>query len=235
MIFAIGDIHGCDEKLARALEYLKGRARPDETVVFLGDYIDRGKDSRRVIEMLIEWKHGHPKTVFLRGNHEQLILDARREVEESGGSPLDSDEFLLWWQNGGRETVRSYGGTLRNWAAAIPATHWAFIEPTEAEHLEGGYHFVHAGLLPEGTVWPWAYTGRDPRLWIREEFHDSDAEFGGRTVVFGHTPQLSGKPMIGRNKIGLDTAAVFGGKLTVAAFDPTEGGKDWLTFEMEQF
>ena len=93
------------------------------------------------------------------------------------------------------------------------------------EYVTKHYHFVHAGLLPPGRHWEGEGWGLDPRLWIREPFLSSRADFDGRTVVFGHTPQMSGLPLIARNKIGLDTAAVFGGPLTAAAFESDFSGR----------
>lgn len=230
LIYAIGDIHGCDDKLRQALRCLARKVRREDTVVFLGDSIDRGPGSRQAVEQLLEWKGRHADTVFLRGNHEQMILDARGEI---GGDLLSSEALQLWWINGGRETVRSYGGTVRSWGEAVPENHWEFFESTRMEHMQGAYHFVHAGLLPEGAAW--AHPDRDPRLWIREEFIRSGVDFGGRVVVFGHTPQLNGRPLVRRNKIGLDTAAVFGGVLTVAGFDPEAQEEDRLTLDTECF
>jgi serine/threonine protein phosphatase 1 len=107
------------------------------------------------------------------------------------------------------------------WVDSIPADHWDFLEKTRFEHQIPGYHFVHAGLLPPNVSWDMGGWGLDPRLWIRNEFLNSAADFDGRIVVFGHTPQMSGKPLVQPNKIGIDTGAVFGKALTAAIIDPT--------------
>lgn len=226
MIYAIGDIHGQQTMLRAMLDQLiRLPLREDDTLVFLGDYLDRGENSCAVIETLLDLWDRHPGIVFLRGNHEQLMLDAydgpRPEPSPNPGFVLHSDQMALWLQNGGIDTVLSYGITdWMRWWEGIPDAHWEFIRATQMEYVTERYHFVHAGLLPPNTSWEGAGLGLDPRLWIREEFLSSRHDFDGRTVVFGHTPQRSGRPLIGRNKIGLDTGAVFGGPLTAAAFDP---------------
>jgi serine/threonine protein phosphatase 1 len=235
MIYVIGDIHGCLGPLTAALKSItRDRISSEDTVVFLGDYIDRGKQSRQVIEASLEWERFHPRTIFLRGNHEDMLLRAKKEwIENDSGITLDSDAFHLWWQNGGSETLRSYRASRKTWASSLPPSHWEFFNRTQLEYLEGGYHFVHAGLLPKNAFWE--YPDEDPRLWIREPFLYSQEDFGGRIVVFGHTPQLNARPLVMPNKIGLDTAAVFGGRLTLALLDPNAEGDDRLRFEIRQF
>lgn len=130
---------------------------------------------------------------------------------------------LTWLQNGGTDALNSYEvDNYQEWFDGVPDEHWEFIETTQLEHIVPGYHFVHAGLLPSGTRWSMAGMGLEPRLWIREEFLKSSADFDGRIVVFGHTPQMSGKPLVQPNKLGIDTGAVFGGPLTTAIIDPSQ-------------
>lgn len=212
-VYAVGDIHGCQDKLARLLQFLDTRhIGSDETVVFLGDYIDRGPGTRNVLEALLRWKEAHPRTIFLRGNHEQMLLDARDDWLRLGeDAPYISTAFDRWWFNGGSRTADSYGATSAECMEAIPEPHWAFIRRTQFEYWEGGYHFVHAGLVPDGFTWD--EPQYDPRLWIRRHFLTSRQDFGGKVVVFGHTPQLEDegyRPFIRGNKIGLDTAAALG-------------------------
>ncbi|MBW3622942.1 MAG: serine/threonine protein phosphatase [Armatimonadetes bacterium] len=238
MIYAIGDIHGCHRQLIPALDEIASRdLRPEETVVFLGDYIDRGNDSRAVVDSLMRWKEKHGNTVFLRGNHEQMLLDAREDLLRLGGEGmLYSDALPRWWQNGGNATARSYRASMNTWPRAIPPDHWQFFRQTAMEYAEGGYHFLHAGRLPEGMTWEYADRADiDPRLWIRGPFLSYEGDFQGKVVVFGHTPQLDAKPLIHPNKIGLDTAAVFGGKLSMAVLDPDADGEARLEFELLQW
>ena len=203
---------------------------PNDTLVFLGDYVDRGEDSRAVLEMLLDLQSQHENVIFLRGNHEQLILDARNgpppEPSPVPGFVLHSAPMALWLQNGGVDTELSYQiSDWLHWWKRIPESHWEFIEATQMEYMTERYHFVHAGLLPPGKSWEGAAYGLEPRLWIRDEFLSSRADFEGRIVVFGHTPQPGGRPLLKSNKIGLDTGAVFGGPLTAAAFDPHSAGR----------
>lgn len=228
MIYAIGDIHGQVTMLREMLDLL--RAEPlqeSDTVIFLGDYIDRGEDTRAVIETLLAFREEHPNTIFLRGNHEQLMLDACEEGAPQraprAGYLMFGDMTLNWLQNGGTDALDSYQvDDYTVWFDQIPDKHWEFIRATRFEHIVDNYHFVHAGLLPSGQRWSMQGMGLDPRLWIREEFLKSTVDFEGRIVVFGHTPQMSGKPLVHPNKIGIDTGAVFGGFLTAAAINPAE-------------
>lgn len=229
MIYAIGDIHGKQGMMCVLLAQLQAAGlRDEDQVVFLGDYVDRGENSCGVVESLLRFREHHPRCVFLRGNHEQLMLNARDadapRLGESEDSIVLSDEMLLWLQNGGLETLRSYGGCsdierMLHWWEIIPDTHWDFYQATEMEYITDRLHFVHAGLLPPGMGWEGESYELDPRLWIREPFLSSRHDFDGRIVVFGHTPQPNGRPLYRRRQIGIDTGAVFGGPLTAAAFD----------------
>jgi serine/threonine protein phosphatase 1 len=235
LIYAIGDIHGQQSMLLALLAKLeKLPLQEDDILLFLGDYVDRGENSCAVIETLLKLRARRDNVLFLRGNHEQLMLDAYDGEQPQPGEEPNSlvlpERMVNWLYNGGIDTLTSYrdgfsGADFLNWKAFIPEAHWEFLRATEMEYVTDRYHFVHAGLLPPGRTWEGAPEGFDPRLWIREPFLSSKADFGGRIVVFGHTPQMNGKPLIARNKIGLDTAAVFGGRLTAAAFPPSSQGR----------
>jgi serine/threonine protein phosphatase 1 len=228
--------------LLELLDKIKNRPLKDEDeLVFIGDYVDRGEDSRAVVQTLIELRKQHENVVFLRGNHEQLMLDARDgpppEPSELPGFVMHSPPMVTWLQNGGVDTLLNYDVTdFACWWESIPQEHWQFIRDTQLEHMSERYWFVHAGLLPPGKTWEGDYWERhvDPRLWIREPFLSSRHMFDGRIVVFGHTPQRNGRPLISRNKIGLDTGAVFGGPLTAAAFHPASPGQRTPTPEFLQ-
>ena len=220
MIYAVGDIHGQQTMLQDMLELLNTQPlTASDTLVFLGDYVDRGENSCAVIETLLNLKERHSNLVFLRGNHEQLMLDAYPDLSEGADPMQQLEKMALWLQNGGADTLFSYKvEDFTNWWEQIPEAHWEFVQATQMEYITERYHFVHAGLLPPGRTWEGANMDIDPRLWIREPFLSSKVDFDGRLVVFGHTPQSSEKPLEQKNKLGLDTGAVFGGPLTAACF-----------------
>lgn len=222
LLAAIGDVHGEREKLRNLLRKLPAEAR----IVFLGDYVDRGPNSAGTLDDLIGLRERRPDTVFLRGNHDQMMLDAGDFFDPDLNSHLAFDQVTNWFGWGGSETVRSYEGD-GPWFRRVPDAHWEFLEDTEIEFREGPFIFVHAGLLPPGVYWrPIVSWHPDPRLWIREPFLDSPHDFGGR-VIFGHTVQTYG-PLVHPNKIGIDTGAVFGGALTAAILDTER--PEWVEF-----
>ncbi len=193
-LLAVGDIHGCLGMLQRLME--KVAATADDQLIFLGDYIDRGPDSRGVVDFLLDLQEKFPRTVFLKGNHEQMLLDF-----------LSGEDHLMFLLNGGNATLESYGSAERP-VPVIPSTHLAFFDSLATHHVEGDFVFVHAGLRP-GV--PLGEQDEYDMRWIRGEFINSDFDWG-KTVVFGHSPQ----PEVLRrdNMIGLDTGAVYGHFLT---------------------
>jgi serine/threonine protein phosphatase 1 len=220
MIVAIGDIHGQCTKLHSLLVKLEeAGVGPSDMIVFLGDYIDRGPDTKGVLDTLLEMEATRPNTIFLRGNHEQMILDARERFDQGfcANNPLGTSETgLFWFTEGAKETLRSYEGSSSiHWCRRIPEQHWQFMVRTRMQFELSPYLFVHAGIVPARVVWT-EFDGIpvDPRLWIRDQFIGSTDDFGGRIVVFGHTPTRDGLPAVFRNKIGIDTGAGYGGPLT---------------------
>jgi serine/threonine protein phosphatase 1 len=200
-IFAVGDIHGCYLKLDRLMDKIKLNSEKD-VMVFLGDYIDRGDQSKEVVEYLVRLKRQQPSTVFLLGNHEQMLL------EFIGGENIN--QFLV---NGGKKTLDSYLGDNRLYSSQDPRTlfppeHLEFFKSLSPHYETEDHIFVHAGLR-EGI----SLENQDifDLLWIREDFYFSKFDFG-KTVIFGHTPFQ--KPFIYKNKIGIDTGAAYGNKLT---------------------
>ncbi len=194
-IYAIGDIHGCHAKLRRLLKRIDIDWSRDR-LVFLGDYIDRGPAAYAVVECLIDIRRRYPQTVFLKGNHEAMLLDYL-----SGIRPM------VFLANGGRRTLESY--TVRR-QAPFPKEHLDFFASLVLFHEAGEYVFVHAGVRP-GV----ALTDQQAAdlLWIREPFIGARNPAGpGRCVVFGHTPFDA--PLIRPDKIGIDTGAVYGRRLT---------------------
>lgn len=199
-IFAIGDIHGCLDKLKELMDKLV-IDRPSDTLVFIGDYIDRGRYSREVVDYLIGLKNDYQNIVFLLGNHEQMFMNYLDGVNEG-----------LYLGNGGRATLESYAISLfdniTQRKAKIPQDHWNFFQSLRPYYETDQYIFVHAGLREE---LPLKEQAIDDLLWIRFEFIANENDFG-KTVVFGHTPMRD--LMVNTNKIGIDTGAVYGGKLT---------------------
>jgi len=198
-VFVIGDIHGCARELELMLDEIS--AEDDDVVIFLGDYIDRGPDSRRVIEMLIDFKKRHSQTVFLKGNHEDMMLSY------FGLPGRHGDCFLL---NGGFSTLQSYGVSDPQHALEhIPQAHLEFLKSLENYKLQTSFLCVHAGIRPSLSL---EQQSEEDMLWIRHEFILSPHSLG-LTVIFGHTPMrevMLDLPY----KIGIDTGLVYGGKLS---------------------
>jgi len=201
-VFAIGDLHGCPDELEVLLAALRPGA--DDTLVFLGDYVDRGPAVRTLVERLIRLREEHPQTVFLRGNHEDMLLAFL------GYPGRYASAYLA---NGGTATLMSYrvprGASGAAAAATFPAEHVQFLLDTRITHVESGFLFVHAGVRP-GI--PLAEQDEEDMLWIREEFFSQPHDLP-YTVLFGHTPQREvriGLPY----HLGLDTGLVYGNKLS---------------------
>lgn len=207
LTYAIGDIHGCADLLDALLERIDAHAagRPRK-LVFLGDYIDRGPDSVRVIETLrkLQWREPDD-VVCLMGNHEAMLLDA------VAGTNLD-----LWRLNGGGPTLASYGVSRPR---DLPADIVAWIAALPTLHGDARRCYVHGGLDPargaEGS-------DRETRPWMREPFLSANHDFG-RHVVHGHTPTRDGRPELRVHRTNLDTGAVFGGPLTAGVFTGEQG------------
>jgi serine/threonine protein phosphatase 1 len=196
-IFAIGDIHGCYDQLTALL----GRIPIDwanDKLVFMGDYIDRGPKSYEVVEHLIGLQDVHPGIVFLKGNHEQMLADY-----------LSGKDRVTYLYNGGQQTLESYLKHLTPKAThVIPDRHLRFFESLVLFHETDSYIFVHAGMRQKV---PLDQQVPQDLLWIRDKFIQATDTFGKR-VVFGHTP--FDEPRVESNKIGIDTGAVYGNKLT---------------------
>lgn len=190
-IIAIGDIHGC----ALTMDALISRLEPGQGdhLVFIGDYIDRGPDSKGVIERLIKFKDEFNCT-FLRGNHEELLLGY-----------IDDGEYDLWAINGGIATQQSYG--VMGDGATFPGDHIEFIRATEFYLETEEFFFVHAGLRPNLTVAEnLAEENEHVYLWERGHLK-SDSLAWEKTVVCGHTPQPW--PTDEKKLINIDTGCVF--------------------------
>ena len=209
-IYAIGDIHGrldLLQKLAAAVEEEQRQLPPARpTLVCVGDYVDRGPDSFGVIDWLCERPLPAFERVHLRGNHEEWFEDFLGGDIAVGPS---------WLYCGGVQTLASYGiraalgeddpMRLRvlqaDLAAALPASHRAFLRALVPYHAIGGYLFVHAGVRP-GV--PLAQQSLDDLLWIRDSFLHASADHG-HVVVHGHT--IVNEAQVCPNRIGIDTGA----------------------------
>ena len=201
--YAIGDVHGCLDKLTTLVDLcMKHCAGRPMRLVFLGDYVDRGPDSRGVVNRLRALQSEMPgMVVCLRGNHEALLLEA-----------VATDDESQWFLNGAIQTLVSYG--VRE-AIALPRDHVDWIASLPLFFDDGRRFFVHAGVDP---TLPLDRQNERDLLWIREPFLSSDRDYG-RLIVHGHTPLQTARPDLHANRLNLDTAAVYGGRLTAAAFD----------------
>jgi serine/threonine protein phosphatase 1 len=226
VIYGVGDIHGEFALLERLMIAIEADATAHEIetaeVIFVGDYVDRGPDSKKVIARLMG---GFPDferftTRCLLGNHEQLFLDF---VEKQ-----DADLMSNWlrYVNGGEETLRSYGLDVKAIQKAvrkgrpaddlfddIPADHLDWLRSLELFHETDEYFFVHAGILP-GV--PFDQQHKKDLIWIREAFLDDRGDHG-KIVVHGHTPKREAE--IKNNRINVDTGACFWGTLTAVALE----------------
>ncbi|HEX5328545.1 MAG TPA: metallophosphoesterase [Acetobacteraceae bacterium] len=217
-IYAVGDVHGCDQRLAalhRAIEAdLRHRPILRPLLIHIGDYVDRGPDSSAVITRLLDGPavDGMP-VVNLMGNHEHTMLQAL-----AGDRAAGTD----WLFQGGRSALESYGidpdGPREAWAAELPASHVGFLRGLSMRYQDGGYLFVHAGIRP-GI--PLDDQTPEDLLRIRQPFLYTDRCFGV-VVVHGHTPVNT--PLVRPNRIDIDTGAVFGGRLTCAVLEGTTIG-----------
>jgi serine/threonine protein phosphatase 1 len=220
-IYAFGDIHGRADLLEKLFTVIDRDLEHNPVncpiEVYHGDYIDRGPDSARALDLLIERRRSRT-TVFLKGNHEAYFLEVLR----------DATKFEDWRQFGGLETLMSYGvqpslhsdateqaELIRLLNDALPEEHLLFLQSLQLSFVCGDYFFVHAGVRP-GI--PLDEQQESDLLWIRNEFLNSNANFG-KFVVHGHTPvrQIEKR----ENRINIDTGAFATGNLTVLKIEGT--------------
>jgi len=207
LINAIGDIHGCLKALKDLIAQLP--LKPEDEVVFLGDYIDRGPDSKGVVDYIL--KNRQPNWHFLRGNHEQMLLEWLGTP-----NPLAASNWLL---NGGHQTLQSYVPADKMDELRGEGAHMilqSYIHPFHAEffnalpytHETPDYFFCHAGISLDRSL---ADQNKDDLLWIRRKFIE-DPRPTPKLIIHGHTPikELD----LTRDRINLDTGCVYGGFLT---------------------
>ncbi len=219
-VYAVGDIHGALAVLVRMVGRIREeRGAERRVLVFLGDYVDRGLDSRGVINFLVDDPAPGFETVFLKGNHDAWLL-AFLDDPEAGPQ---------WLGAGGQATLLSYGVSaaagprdtayferLREaFTQALPPSHRTFLEGLARWHVEGDFAFVHAGIRPGVAL---EDQREEDLLWIRDEFlHDGRDH--GRVVVHGHT--LTQHPEVRPNRIGIDTGAYATDRLTCLVLEGT--------------
>jgi len=199
-VYAIGDIHGCIATLDALLDRLA--PKDDDHLIFIGDYIDRGPDSKAVIDRLLELEKTTelgtgPRCTFLRGNHDQMMLDY---VDFPG----DPDVYELWTINGGLSTLNSY---VEDGRLVLPDAHVDFLRRTELVHETDDFVFVHAGLNPKKSIAE-NLNPIDPQvaLWTRSHLKAKLKKWE-KPVVCGHTPQR--EPINDSLLINIDTGAVY--------------------------
>ena len=227
-LYVVGDLHGCPdllEQMGKLIEYdVAGRGPAERTIlIFLGDYLDRGPNSRELLDMLITGPSSDFETVCLKGNHEAMLF---RFLE-------DSTYGLTWRDYGGMETMESYGVAQQTLAkdpmayadaaqllaTSLPADHLDFLKSLTPSFSMGDYFFVHAGIQPGTKL---EEQREEEMLWIRGPFLMSNKNFG-KIIVHGHTPVE--QPEIRRNRIGIDTGACLTGVLTCLCL---EGADRWF-------
>ncbi len=213
--FVIGDIHGCHQ----ALVDLLGKIDPDpdnDFLIFLGDYIDRGPDSKLVVEEIIKLQKRFKHLVPLMGNHDQVFL---RYLSGKGKEKERNKNREFFLAIGGEQTLKSYGAGpdfKGNPLSIVPREHALFFKDLLNYWEDDEYIYVHAGIKPGVHM-----TQQSPEwlFWARAQFVDLKYKFDKR-VVFGHTPFE--KPRIDKNKIGIDTGAVYGNLLTCLVLPEVE-------------
>jgi serine/threonine protein phosphatase 1 len=233
VVYAIGDIHGSYDLLEAvqagiALDAARRRARR-KVIVYLGDYLSRGRDSREVLERVRTWRPpgcAEAEIVLLKGNHEDMAL---RFLEREFGLGRH------WLESGGMLTLASYGvepghrrpldeetmAELRGrFAEAIPPEHLELLLSLKTGHREGGYHFAHAGVRPGVAL---GEQSDYDQMWIKYTFLESKLDHGAM-VVHGHMNVA--RPQLHANRIAIDTAAYRSGMLTCLVLE--EGKRDFL-------
>lgn len=196
-IYAIGDIHGCYQELKTLINKLS--PNQNDVFIFLGDYVDRGPDSKNVIDWLITFSK-KSNSIFIQGNHEILMLSAL----------MNEERLNEWLSSGGGETLKSYKiKPHQDWSIKIPTTHWEFIKNAKPYHQIGNLLFVHAGL--ESSI-PLNKQSKHSLFWKKyvTPIRYSDEE----TVICGHTSRKNGEIANFGHTICIDTYAYGGQWLT---------------------
>ncbi|ASJ73565.1 metallophosphoesterase family protein [Granulosicoccus antarcticus] len=227
-IYVIGDVHGELDMLQCAIDKIEADGGADAKVVFLGDYVDRGAQSKEVIEFLIEGLSVGKNWLCLLGNHDRMFS---LFMQDSPQADVRLPRQYTWLHDriGGKETLASYGinagdgdhfrDAHKRARATVPEAHLKFLESLEYFHQEDDFLFVHAGIRP-GI--PFKQQDKNDLVWIRGEFLESKKPHPW-LVVHGHTPVEAARHY--GNRVCLDTGSGYGRQLTCAVF---EGADCWL-------
>jgi serine/threonine protein phosphatase 1 len=229
-IYAVGDIHGRVDLLERLHAKIQGDAdsappATRKTIIYLGDYVDRGFNSKELIDFLLDKPLRGIAPVYLKGNHDEYFANFIESYED--GEP--------WLKYGGDATVYSYGVRIsedvppeqrlehirESLRETVPERHMAFFRQLRLAWTVGDFLFVHAGIHPDR---PWDRQVSDDLLWIRDEFLQSNRDFG-KIVVHGHS--VTEEPDVRDNRIGIDTGACYSNVLTCLVLE--EDNKRFLS------
>ena len=221
MIYAIGDIHGQLEMLKNALALIEADGGPDANIVFVGDYTDRGPDSKGVIDLLIDGMDAGRNWTILRGNHDRMFCRYLADGTEHDERIL-SGKGWLHPALGGPTTLASYGvdadadNLLARAQAAVPPEHLAFLETRPLWFETEDKLFVHAGLVPGKAV---EDQHEDDLIWIRQGFLDFEGTHP-KLIVHGHTALDT--PVRFANRVDIDGGAGYGRPLIPVVFEGTD-------------
>ena len=217
-IYAIGDVHGCINQLRNMIAKIDAEQAlfpsKNHKIIFLGDYVDRGPENRKVIDYLIELKNSDRDVVFLRGNHDHKVLLFLKEPKRTG------QDFLKW---GGDATLRDYGIDINNYdtlneaseafATKLPKAHKSFLKALEYSFSVDDYFFCHAGVRPDV---PLLEQTKHDLCWIRADFLFHDEPFE-KVIIHGHT--IVDEPEVKSNRINVDTCCYGTGRLTAVVLE----------------
>lgn len=210
----IGDIHGCYNELKELVSYLESEKvydKNNDKLIFLGDYIDRGENSRGVIRYVRKLQEENNNVIALMGNHEDMAV-----------SYFDGDPFSSWTINGYEHTLRSYIGHTDEFESDLE-----WMRNLPLYHEDENFIYVHAGVNLNKDI---AKQDRDTLLWIRDEFIYNTKDYYKR-VVFGHSPSIDKPYYTMNNSICIDTGCVFGGSLTALVI---EDGKERKIYNVKK-
>lgn len=231
-IYAIGDIHGRADLLKALHENILKDSKTAHDgmkmiVVYLGDYIDRGMESRQALDMLIASPLVDFETVYLKGNHEDMLLTF---LEDDSIGPdwfiIGGDACLYSYKvapQNGLSSNNKFKQLRKGLKEALPDDHLTFLSGLKLSYVAGDYFFVHAGIMPDR---PLSKQIPAHMMWVRGEFTNDERDYG-KIIVHGHT--ITGKPDIRANRIGIDTGAFATGKLTCLVLEGKE--RRFLTTE----